>query len=65
MKQENNRAYIPGSCGEPEYFTPGPEEQTRLILEGKCPHNRGWRYDGHGHNSESYSCMACGRSKEH
>lgn len=41
-------------------FTPSPEEQTKLVLEGKCPHNKGWRYAGHGHNDDAYECRLCG-----
>jgi hypothetical protein len=40
-------------------FTPDEEEQTKLVLEGKCPHNKGWRYMGHGHNDEAYECKLC------
>lgn len=40
-------------------LTPSKEEQTLLILQGKCPHNQGWRYDGHGHNEDAYECKMC------
>lgn len=45
-----------------EILTPSEEEQTLLILQGKCPHNQGWRYVGHGHNDDCYECMICGKS---
>lgn len=48
-----------------EYLTPTEEEQTFLILQGKCPHNKGWRYGGHGHNDEWYSCALCGITKDY
>jgi hypothetical protein len=44
-------------------LTPKPEEQTLLLLQGKCPHNQGWTYDGHGHNDDAYKCRACGHIK--
>ena len=40
-------------------LTPSKEEQTFRILQGKCPHNGGWRYEGHGHNSYAYECKLC------
>lgn len=40
-------------------LTLSPEEQTKLVLEGKCPHNKGWRYVGHGHNDDAYECKLC------
>lgn len=43
-----------------ECLTPSLEEQTMLILAGKCPHNKGWRYAGHGHNDDAYTCALCG-----
>ena len=46
-----------------KYLTPSPEEQTFLILQGKCPHNKGWTYDGHSHNDEAYRCRLCGETK--
>jgi hypothetical protein len=51
--------YVPGSNGEPEHFTPSHEEQAFLLLQGKCPHNTGWTYDGHGHNSSAWECDKC------
>jgi hypothetical protein len=45
------------------YLTPSKEEQTALVLAGKCPHNKGWRYDGHSHNSEAYECVLCRETK--
>lgn len=41
-------------------FTPSEEEQTLRVLKGLCPHNKGWRYDGHGHNDEAWKCNLCG-----
>lgn len=43
-----------------EILEPSLEEQTARILAGKCPHNRGWAYDGHSHNDDSYRCLLCG-----
>jgi mRNA-degrading endonuclease YafQ of YafQ-DinJ toxin-antitoxin module len=31
-------------------------------LQDICEHD--WRYDGHGHNSDFYSCRKCGSVKE-
>lgn len=44
-------------------LTPSKEEQTILILKGKCPHNQGWTYVGHGHNDDAYACKFCGEVK--
>jgi hypothetical protein len=44
-------------------LTPSKEEQTMLILQGKCPHNQGWRYLGHGHKDDCYECKLCGATK--
>ena len=55
--------YIPGSNGEPKHFTPTKEEQTFLVLQGKCAHNNGWKYIGHGHNDEGWDCKICGHTK--
>jgi len=44
-------------------LTPGTEEQTFLKLQGKCPHNGGWRHLGHGHNDDAYECLLCGETK--
>jgi hypothetical protein len=41
-------------------LTPSDEEQVLLILQGKCPHNQGWRYEGHGHDDAAYECIICG-----
>ena len=41
------------------HLTPAAEEQTFLILQGKCPHNQGWRYVGHSHNDDAYECRLC------
>lgn len=41
-------------------FTPTQQEQTLLLLQGKCPHNKGWSYDGHSHNDDAYKCNLCG-----
>ena len=51
--------YIPGSNDEPKHFTPSEEEQLLRILQGKCPHNMGWHYEGDGYNYESWSCVMC------
>jgi hypothetical protein len=42
-------------------LTPDKEDQTVLILSGKCPHNKGWVYKGHSHNDDAYSCILCGK----
>ncbi len=42
------------------YLTPSEEEQVKLVLEGKCPHNQGWTFHGFGHNSNAYKCNLCG-----
>lgn len=44
-------------------LTPSPEEQTALILAGKCPHNKGFSEIGHGHNSTAYECKLCRETK--
>ena len=49
--------------GIQRYLTPSVEEQTALVLAGKCPHNKGWYYDGHSHNSEAYECVLCKETK--
>jgi len=49
--------------GKYEWLTPSPEDQTFLILQGKCPHNQGWRYIGRGHNDDFYECRLCGEIK--
>lgn len=41
------------------YLTPPEEEQTMRILQGLCPHNQGWTYVGHAHNSDAYMCRLC------
>ena len=43
-----------------KYLTPSKEEQLILILSNKCPHNKGWKYDGHSHNDDAYKCKLCG-----
>lgn len=40
-------------------FTPTTEVQTFRILQGLCPHNKGWTWDGHGHNDDCYRCKLC------
>jgi hypothetical protein len=45
------------------FLTPTKEEQVLLILAGKCPHNAGWEYVGHGHNDDAYECLLCRESK--
>ena len=46
-----------------ELFTPTKEEQTALVLAGKCPHNKGWTYVGHGHKDDCYGCCLCSMSE--
>lgn len=48
-----------------KYFTPGLECQTLRILEDKCPHNKGWTWEGHGHNDDCYKCKQCGETIWH
>lgn len=43
-----------------EWFTPDEETQLKLVLEGKCPHNKGWHYFCSGHNDNAYKCNICG-----
>jgi hypothetical protein len=43
-----------------EVLTPPQEEQILRLLQGKCPHNKGWRYVGHSHNDDGYACNLCG-----
>jgi hypothetical protein len=43
------------------WLTPDKEEQVFLILQGKCPHNGGWSWLGHGHNDDCYRCNLCGK----
>ncbi len=45
------------------WLTPSEEEQAFLLLQGKCPHNSGWNYIGHGHNDDCYRCNACGEEE--
>lgn len=40
-------------------LTPDPEEQTALILAGKCPHNKGWDYMGPRRGDGAYRCILC------
>lgn len=47
------------------WLTPSEEEQTWRILKGLCPHNQGWRYEGHGHNSSFYRCVLCGEMNDY
>jgi hypothetical protein len=44
-----------------EFLTPSVEDQLVLVLAGECPHNRGWSYHAHGHNSSAYKCNLCGK----
>lgn len=48
-----------------EILTPSKEEQAFLVLQGKCPHNKGWSYAGHSHNSDAYECKICREMKFH
>lgn len=43
-------------------FTPSEEAQTFRVLQGLCPHNKGWVWDGHGHNDDCYRCKLCRES---
>ena len=43
------------------YLTPSMVEQQKLISKGECPHNQGFSYGGHGHNSDCYECNVCGK----
>ncbi len=43
------------------WLTPPKEEQTKLVLQGKCPHNKGWTFFSHGHNDKAYTCDLCGK----
>lgn len=51
------------SKGIDNALTPSKEEQALLILQGKCPHNRGWDHLGYGHNSDAYKCVMCKEMK--
>ena len=43
------------------YLTPTAEKQQELISKGECPHNQGFRYEGHSHNDDCYQCLTCGK----
>ena len=45
------------------FLAPSKEEQIVLVLQGKCPHNKGWVDMGHGHNSNMYECRLCREAK--
>lgn len=60
MERESTRLMGPQEAAE-NWLTPSKEEQAWLILKGECPHNRGWIYEGHGHNSSFYRCALCGK----
>jgi hypothetical protein len=45
---------------EEGWLTPSEEEQVVRVLKGKCPHNKGWTFYGHGHNDSAYTCNLCG-----
>lgn len=40
-------------------LTPKKEEQLLRLLQGKCPHNKGWTWIGHSHNDDAYRCNLC------
>lgn len=42
------------------WLTPKPEQQIKLVLEGKCPHNQGWDFHSFGHNDRIFKCSNCG-----
>ena len=48
-----------------KHLIPSEEEQAWLILQGKCPHNEGWTYLGHGHHEEYYKCNLCNKEDEY
>lgn len=37
-------------------------QKAMEALQDICEHD--WCYDGHGHNSDFYTCKKCGASKE-
>jgi len=45
------------------WLAPTKEEQTLLILQGKCPHNQGWTYIARYADEILYKCRMCGESK--
>ena len=47
------------------WLTPTEKEQAWRILKGECPHNKGWHYEGHGHNSSYYRCALCGKMDDY
>lgn len=46
-----------------KFLTPTEDEQVALVLQGKCPHNKGWMFHAFGHNDKSYKCVECGELK--
>lgn len=46
-----------------KFLTPTEDEQVALVLQGKCPHNKGWMFHAFGHNDKSYKCLECGELK--
>lgn len=41
-------------------LNPTEEEQALRVLQGKCPHNRGWTYFGRYNDDIVYTCNSCG-----
>ncbi len=45
------------------WLTPSEEDQALLVLQGKCPHNQGWKFSCFGHNDTAYDCVLCGHTE--
>lgn len=41
------------------FLTPTVDEQIVLALNGKCPHNKGWKFYYRIHNDDVYKCNIC------
>jgi hypothetical protein len=46
-----------------DWLSPSKEEQSLLVLQGKCPHNQGWIYLGRYGDDITYICRSCGQHK--
>lgn len=46
-----------------KFLTPSEEEQLARILNGLCPHNKGWMFHAFVHNDKAYKCVGCGELK--
>ena len=44
---------------ENDWLSPSTEEQIKLILEGKCPHNKGWSFIAGYADERLYQCNEC------